>query len=98
MPRSTTSIVIAICLEGCGAHDSDYYPYMLTGMASYVHDSASGKDLYAGHVETNYLGRVEATARCRDMATSLARANRLERWGYVCCTVTSDSGCATKVR
>ncbi len=88
---------MVVLLGACGAEDSDY-PMSMSGLDSWVQDSDSGKQFYAGRVEASYLGRAEAAAKCRDLAIATANANSLQRWGYACCTVTSSSDCATKVR
>lgn len=91
-------LALAAVLCGCDAQDSDFYPYALTALDAWVVDQDTNKSLLAGRVDTNYLGRKEATASCRDLAVAAARANNIHRWGYVCCTVTSSTDCATKVR
>lgn len=95
-----TAPVVAVCalLGACSAEDSDHYPYMLKALDAWVYDQDTGRNLFAGRAEASYLGRKDAAARCRDLAVAVARANDFKRWGYVCCTVTSSTDCATKVR
>ena len=85
-------------LAGCDAQDSDYYPYAMTALDVWVYDIPSKKNLYGGRVQASYFGRLDATKTCRDMAIVAARGANWQDWRHVCCTVTSDSDCVTKVR
>ena len=98
MNRLGLAVAASFLLCGCGAEDSDHYPYALTALDAWVYDQDTDRSLFAGRAESSYLGRRDAAARCRDLAALAARANQLQRWGYVCCTVTSSTDCATKVR
>ena len=98
MNKCLLAVAASVCLAACDAQDSDYYPYMLDALDAWVSDQDTDRSLFAGRTETGYLGRKDAAARCRDLAVEVARANQLKRWGYVCCTVTSSTDCATKVR
>jgi len=92
-------LVLSCCvLAGCSGLDSDYIPYRLSGLDAWLWDSDRGRSIYAGRVETNYFKREKALVECRDKAVIMARHLRLERWGYVCCTITSSTDCETKVR
>lgn len=93
----SAALAAIFLLSACGADDSGY-PMSMTGLDAWVQDNDSGKQFYAGRVEANYLGRTDAASKCRDLAIGTARANNLQRWGYVCCTVTSSSDCVTKIR
>ena len=98
--RSSAIILAAILLSlcGCDSYDSDNYPYGMKGLNVYVHNDNTGEDLFAGFVEANYLSRSDGTSQCGALASSAAVENHLKNWSYVCCTVTSDSDCVTKVR
>lgn len=98
MNKLSLVVAASLGLGGCGAEDSDHYPYTLTALDAWVYDQDTSRNLYAGRAEAGYFGRLDAAARCRDLASEAARANNLKRWGYVCCTVTSSTDCATKVR
>lgn len=96
--RRLLIIFAAVAVVACDTHDSDYYPYAMTGLDSWVQDAHTLKDFYAGRVDARYWSRTDATARCADLADGLARSMQLRNWSYVCCTVTSSSSCATKIR
>lgn len=100
-PRTRTAALILVLasLLACSGHDSDYIPYDLKGMNSYVYDGA-GREHFAGYSEGNYFDREDVLRACGDNARSKAHQLGIiaDDWGYVCCTVTADSSCATKVR
>ena len=99
MKLSTTCIVLCVAaLVGCSGHDGDYFPYRMKGFNSYVYDNNSNREYFAGYTDASYLSREKGLASCAAKAYSLANAKHLKNWGYVCCTVTSSSSCATKVR
>ena len=84
---------------GCkGSTDSDYFPYAMKGLNVLVYNNKTDKEYSGGYVEANYLSRSEGLTKCQNAAYSTAKANYLEDWSYVCCTVTSSSGCVTKVK
>ena len=70
----------------------------MNGFDVWVYDTASGADIYAGYVEASYTSRQEGLTSCAAVAASAAAARNLREWSHVCCTVTSESKCATKVR
>lgn len=88
----------AFFIISCSGQDSDYYPYNMQGLGVWVSNNDNGSSLYAGFVDGNYIHRDEAAAACGSLAYSFAKSNHIENFGYVCCTVTSDSDCVTKVR
>ena len=89
----------AIALAGCESHDSDYMPYALKGMNAYVYNE-DDKEFFAGYTDGNYLDREQVLSGCQNNARAKAHELHLEdsNWGYVCCTVTAGSSCATKVK
>ncbi len=98
MGRLAGVMFAVILLGACNAEDSDYIPYALEALDAWVYDRDTDRTIFAGRVETNYFRRTEAVARCRDLAIVAARESHLMDWGHVCCTVTSSTDCATKVR
>lgn len=90
--------LVVLLLASCDSHDSDYIPYGLKGMNVYVYNNDTDKEFYAGHVEGSYLSKDEALNNCQSLAYSVVRQNHLDNWSYICCTETSSSSCATKVR
>lgn len=97
--RNLALIVVSATLLGCSGHDADYMPYLLKGMNSYVYDE-DGRDYFAGYSEGNYLEREDVLVSCASNARSKAYDLGIidANWSYICCTVTADSSCATKVR
>lgn len=85
-------------LTGCDSHDSEYFPYGLKGLNVLVYNNETDKEYFGGFVEASYFSRKDALSKCAARAYAIARQYHLERWGYVCCTVTASSNCATKVR
>lgn len=98
--RRVTAIgfIMALIITGCSGYDSDYIPYFITALDAYVYNNASDEEFYAGRIETSYFSSNSAVEKCRPLARSFAKANRLNDWSYVCCTVTSSSDCVTKVK
>ena len=92
------ALTVTLLLASCAGHDDDYFPYRMKGLDVWVYDSTAEKDIYAGFVEASYRSRAEGLAACASQAADVAAANRLTRWSHVCCTVTDESQCATKVR
>lgn len=89
---------VCMACAACDGQDSDYIPYMLKGMNVYVYDE-DDREFFAGRVDGNYLDRDDLLSSCGAMAAAEAERRHLgQRWGYVCCTVTSESSCVTKVR
>ncbi len=100
-PAVTNYIALTLCalsMIACDSHDSDYIPYGLKGMDAYVYNNDTDNEFYAGRVEGSYMSKDETLSKCQSLAYSVARHNHLENWSYICCTVTSSSSCATKVR
>jgi hypothetical protein len=81
-------------------HDVDegFYPYKMTAIRASVFLAGGGfKDLE--DIPATYDSRISAVSECQDAARDYARANQLDDgWSYVCCTITQDSSCKTKVR
>lgn len=69
----------------------------MRGLNGYLYDGAD-QEAYLGFFEGSYSDREQALSQCQKAAWSHAEALQLENWSYVCCTVTPDSQCATKVR
>ena len=78
--------------------DDSSIPYDMKGMNSWLYDNASGESFLAGYTEATYDSRDEALRACAAHSANLAEAKKMQDWSYVCCTVTQDSDCATKVR
>ncbi len=91
-------LVLAVGWYVYSGEDSEHFPYSLSALDSWVYDQDSKRDVLAGRVPTSYLARADGLASCRDLAINAAREHNFRRWGYVCCTVTSSTDCATKVR
>lgn len=91
-------VLSILFMASCSSHDGDYIPYGLEGMDAYVYNNDTDKEFYAGRVEGSYLSKDETLSKCQSLAYSAARKNHLDNWSYVCCTVTSSSSCATKVK
>ena len=92
-------IVPFVCLAaGCNSHDDNYIPYRLKAMDAWVYDNRTDTNHYAGRATANYLSRDKGLSQCQSLAFSVASQMNLQDWGYVCCTVTSESDCVTKVR
>jgi hypothetical protein len=85
-------------LASCSGHDEDYFPYRMKGLDVWLYDPTTETEIYAGFVEAGYTSRQEGLAGCASTASSAAAARNLREWSHVCCTVTSESKCATKVR
>lgn len=100
-PSITTAVLLSVIAEmsACSGHDSDYMPYDMKGMNAYLYDQ-DGREHFAGFSDGSYLDRESLLSQCRSNAFAKARGLHLDDrdWGYVCCTVTSESSCATKVR
>lgn len=88
----------ALLLSGCSAQDSDYIPYAMKGMNAYAYSHDTGAEAFAGYSDGNYLDRDDVRASCYSNAAAEASRRHWQKWSYVCCTVTSESSCATKVR
>lgn len=100
MRATILSAIMGIFLltsTGCSSHDDDYMPYGLKGMNAYVYDE-DDREHFAGFSEGNYRKRVDVLSSCQNSARSFAISRHWENWGYVCCTVTANSSCATKVK
>ena len=97
--RTTVAgLVAAVALLACSGQDGDYFPYLMKGLNVYVHDNKADAEIFAGFVEASYTSRKDGLARCAALASSAAADRHLDDWGYVCCTVTSESQCVTKIR
>lgn len=96
--RWSLGVLAASLVLGCSGQDSDYFPYLMTGLDVWVYDNRTSKSLFGGRIEASYFSREKALSECGVRASSVARATQLQNWRYVCCTVTSSSDCVTKVR
>lgn len=83
---------------GCSEVDDDYFPYEMKGLNSWLYDSTTEQEYLAGFTEANYKNRDAALRACAAQASTAAAARRLKEWSYVCCTVTEESQCVSKVR
>lgn len=90
-------LIIILNLLGCNGYDSQYFPYAMKGLDVVVYNE-NGKEFFAGHIEASYKERFDALDRCQLVASTYARDNHMDKWGYVCCTVISSDNCLTKVR
>ena len=90
------TILASFCVS-CSGQDSEFIPYRLKGMGAWVSDE-SGNSYYAGLAEGNYSDRDDLKAQCADLAYELAEFKHIKNYSYVCCTVTADSDCETKIR
>jgi hypothetical protein len=70
----------------------------MKGLNVLVYNNKTDKEYFGGYVEANYLSKSEGLEKCQRAAYSTAKQHHLKDWSYVCCTVTSSSGCVTKVR
>ena len=96
--RNIAIISITLFLLACDSHDSDYIPYGLKGMNSYVYNNDTEKEFYAGNVKGSYFSKDKTLSNCQSLAYSFAKQQYIENWSYICCTVTPSSSCATKVK
>jgi len=89
-----------LSLTSCNSsgHDSDYIPYGLKGMDVLVYNNTNNDVHFAGRVEGTYASKDKTISECQSQAYAFANQNHLQNWSYICCTVTSSSSCATKVR
>jgi len=94
----SVGLIAGTALCSCSGHDNDYFPYQLKGFNSYVYDMDKNQEYSAGFVPATYSSRQDGLASCARLASSAAASWNIEKWSYVCCTVTKDSQCATKVR
>ena len=91
-------ILILLLFVACESYDSDYIPNDFRGMEVYVYNNNTKVEVHAGYVDGNYFSREKTLRKCQSFAHSFAGQNHLENWSYICCTVTSSSSCATKVK
>lgn len=92
------AIVWFLFSQGCFGDDKDYVPFNLKGMDAWVYNNENDKEFYGGRAEGNYFQKEDVLSQCGSLAYATAKANHIEDWSYVCCTVTSKSDCMTKVR
>lgn len=85
-------------IVGCSEIDDDHFPHEMTGINSWLYDSAAKKEYLVGFTEAGHRNRSSALQACAAQASAAAAARNLEEWSYVCCTATEKSQCATKVR
>ena len=94
-----SSLAVLCCaFVGCSDVDDDYFPYKMTGLNAWLYDSVTEQEYLAGFTAASYENRESALRSCAAKAAIAAAARNLEEWSYVCCTVTEESQCATKVR
>jgi hypothetical protein len=96
-------LLLLVVAAGCKktGNDADYIPYELTGMQVMFcadnHQADTCKML--GAVKGGYEERKKLMEECGKMARNEARSKNIDSgWGYVCCTMTDNTDCATKVR
>jgi len=95
----TTLLAAIVCtFAGCSDVDDDYFPYKMTGLNSWLYDPATEQEYLAGFTAASYKNRDSALRACAAQASTAAVARGLDEWSYVCCTVTEESQCVTKVR
>lgn len=85
-------------LGSCADQDDEFFPYKMKGFNSWVYEADGETSFLAGYSEASYNSRHEGLASCAALAATAASARHLDDWTYVCCTVTDESQCATKVR
>ena len=90
--------VVLFALCSCSGEDDEHFPYRMKGLDVWVYDTATDKELYAGFTEASYSDRKRGLDSCAFLASAAASSWHLKDWSYVCCTVTSNSKCETKVR
>lgn len=77
--------------------DEQNYPYAMTGIRPTVFFAGNrSEDL--GEITATYERRTSAVSECQDAASAYAKDKQLGQWNYVCCTITPDSACKTKVK
>jgi hypothetical protein len=78
--------------------DQDGVPYTIVGLRPIViGPNGDAEDLET--IDTFYPWYTEALAACEDAADAYAQwAGWGQHYSYVCCTVTLNSDCVTKVR
>lgn len=91
-------LLAMLSLAGCKGHDSDYFPYSMKGLNVLVYNNNTDDEHFVTFVKANYLNREDGLSQCQSSAHNYAKNHNLDDWSYVCCTVTSSSSCATKVR
>lgn len=99
MRYAVIGIFALLASIGCAKHDDDFIPYDLKGMNAYVYDE-DDEEHFAGFFGGNYSQRVAVLSACQSNAQGKAHELHIDDdpWSYICCTVTTDSNCATKVR
>ena len=96
--RVAIVMFLAMIVASCSGLDDEFFPYRMKGLNAWVYNPATDESFLAGYTEASYTSRREGLASCSAMAASAAAARHLSEWSHVCCTVTSESQCATKVR
>lgn len=89
-------IFFTLILAACDGYNDDYIPYDIEGYDVYVY--VGEKEFYAGRVETNYFNSEDNLSEAQSLARAYATNKGFSEWGYIICTVTSDSDCVTTVR
>ena len=96
--KITLLLVLLSAIAGCSEVDKDNFPYEMTGLSSWLYDSTTEQEYLAGFTPASYKNRQSALQSCAAKASIAAAARNLKEWSYVCCTVTEQTQCATKVR
>lgn len=90
--------IAALAASSCAKVDDEHFPYDMKGLNSWLYDPAAGQEYPAGFTEASYENRKSALRACAAQASNAAADRGLMEWSHVCCTVTEESQCATKVR
>ena len=96
--RIFLALSAAVGLTACPEKDSRSIPYSIKALDVYVYNDDTDTEFFAGRVETDYSSIDEGLSNCSADAYALARDKHLQNWSYICCTITNDSSCVTKVR
>lgn len=94
---SSVLLFVLVAAYGCDSSREDI-PFFIKSLDVYVYNADTKKEFLAGRIETNYFDIKDALERSRVMAAAFASGLNMHNWSYVCCTVTTDSSCSTKVR
>jgi hypothetical protein len=98
------TLLISLFLSCCAPkykideYDDDFIPYNLAGLDVYVYNNEDDKEYYGGRITGEYKQRQSMIDECNSLAVGLANYYHFDNWGYVCCTVTKNSNCVTKIR
>ena len=96
-----TVVILIFILSGCNkpqAYDEYFIPYDIKAFDVWVYNNKADKEYYAGYVPTDYSSAQDRLSDAQLLAYDFAKSKKLKNWDYVCCTVTNQSSCVTKVR